>query len=244
VQRLLPLALVYLVVAAAYFAMSLCQWAMRAHDSGPAPTRNRLMADVRDGWTATRRSRPLFLIVICFAIYNVAYGAGFYIVLPRLAGDELQGGVAGYGLAVAMYGAGGIVGNIVLGLISVSDKFRTVLLGFAFMTVGFAAFGFVPDLTTLLLVCALSSLGLPMMDVCMPALIHELVEPTHHGRVYATWRYLAEIGITIGIVSAGPMVDWLGPSYAALFYAAAVTPFVCAFAVLVRRSQSPRLGPA
>jgi hypothetical protein len=83
-----------------------------------------------------------------------------------------------------------------------------------------------------------------MMDVCMPALIHELVEPTHHGRVYATWRYLAEIGITIGIVSAGPAVDWLGPSYAAVFYAALTAPVVCVFAVLVRRSQVQELRAA
>lgn len=244
VQRLLPLVLVYLVVSAAYFAMSLCQWLMCARGPEPGSTKNPLMADARDGWAATRRSRPLFLIVVCFAIYNVAYGAGFYIVLPRLAGDSLQGGVAGYGMAVAMYGAGGIVGNIVLGLISVRDKFRVVLLGFAFMTLGFAAFGLAPNITVLLVVCAVSALGLPMMDVCMPALIHELVEPTHHGRVYATWRYLAEIGITIGIVSAGPMVDLFGPSYAAAAYAALIAPVICVFAVLIRRSQMQAVGAA
>lgn len=242
VQRLFPLVLVYLIVSASYFAMSLCQWLMRVRGPDRGSTQNRLMADVREGWTATRRSRSLFLIVICFAIYNVTYGAGFYIILPRLAGDHLQGGVAGYGLAVAMYGAGGIVGNIVLGLISVRDKFRVVLLGFAFMTLGFAAFGLAPNMTVLLVVCAVSALGLPMMDVCMPALIHELVEPTHHGRVYATWRYLAELGITIGIVSAGPVVDLLGPSYAAILYAALIAPVVCVFFVLIHRSQAPRAG--
>ena len=74
-----------------------------------------------------------------------------------------------------------------------------------------------------------AAMGLPLMDICLPSLIHELVPSEKMGRVVALWRYFAEIGMAAGFLMSGPIADWLGPRVTLLFSSLYAVPLTVVF---------------
>ena len=231
----------YLLVAISFAVMSFCELLFKPLALPAPPERSNLLTELKAGWMAARQNRPLFRLILCFALYNPAYGACFYVILPRLMGDDLGGGLDGFSLAVGAYGAGGLVGSIVFGAINLKDRIASTYLAFVIVAIGFLLLAFSPTVAVAVIICGVSALGLPMMDIYMTSLIHETINPEHYGKVYSLWRYLAEIGIAAGVLFGGPIADVLGTKITLMVFAASVFIVVLAFVVLPRVSANRRI---
>lgn len=221
----------YLLVAISFGVMSVCQLLFKPLTSPRQSTSGSLVTQLKDGWMAARQSQPLFRLILCFALYNPAYGACFYVILPRLMGSDLGGGLDGFSLAVGAFGAGGLIGSLVFGAINLKDRVACTYGAFVILATGFLLLAFSPTVAVAVLICGVSALGLPMMDICMASLIHEGVDPGHYGKVYSFWRYLAEMGLAVGVLLGGPIADTLGTSMALVIFAVSVFVVVLLFAL-------------
>ncbi|MEF9902478.1 MFS transporter [Streptomyces sp. P9-A2] len=72
-----------------------------------------LLADLRDGWQEFSNRPWLWGIVIQFSIANAVVGAADAVYGPLVARDHL-GGAAPWGLALAFFGAGTVLGALVM----------------------------------------------------------------------------------------------------------------------------------
>ena len=230
----------YLLVGISFAVMSICELLFRPLTLRGPSKRSNLPTELKAGWKAARENKPLFHLILCFALYNPAYGACFYVILPRLMGNDLGGGLDGFSLAVGAYGAGGLVGSIVFGAINLRDRVASTYVAFVIVAMGFLLLAFSPTVAVAVIICGVSALGFPMMDISMTSLIHETVNPEHYGKVYSLWRYLAEIGIAVGVLFGGPIADLLGTNITLMFFAASVFVVVLTFVLGPRFAASRR----
>lgn len=219
----------YLLVGASFAVMSICELLFKPLTLPPPSKRRSLPSELKEGWMAARQNRPLFLLILCFALYNPAYGACFYVVLPRLMGADLGGGLDGFTFAIVAYGAGGLIGSMVFGAIGMRDRVAHAYVAFVVVAIGFFLLAFSPTVAAAIVICGVSALGLPMMDICLASLIHEGVSSEHYGKVYSLWRYLAEIGIAVGVFFGGPIADLLGTKITLIGFAVSVFVVVAGF---------------
>jgi DHA3 family macrolide efflux protein-like MFS transporter len=229
----------YLLTAASFAVMSICELFFRPLYAASVAVRRSLADDLKEGWREARKNKPLFRLLLCFALYNPAYGACFYVILPRLMGGDLGGGLDAFNLAVGAYAAGGLIGSMVFGTIAIGDKVKWVYAAFIIVALGFLLLGVAPSIGVAAMICGISALGLPIMDIFIPSLIHEGVSVEHNGKIYALWRYLAEIGIAVGVFCGGPIADYLGTQATLAAFAVSVFLIVAVF-VLSQRGRGAR----
>ncbi|MGH8429596.1 MAG: hypothetical protein ACREUF_04245 [Solimonas sp.] len=164
----------------------------------------------RDTWDEARRDRELFCAILFSGAYTVAHGASYWVLIPRLLLDHLSLGTAGLALVIAGFGAGGLLGNLALLTSRYSGQVSLVGLGMAMASTAFFSFAFVGSEWTAVIAAVLGGLALPMMDVSMQVLIHQRAARDHWGRIFALWRYVAEVGIGIGLLIGGPIAELIG----------------------------------
>lgn len=75
--------------------------------------------------------------------------------------------IGAYGYAIAAYGVGNLLSNIVLGSLSVRRLSVVMFLGWVIVGTGFFWIAFAPDLVTLMVASAFTALGGPM-DLTRP----------------------------------------------------------------------------
>jgi predicted MFS family arabinose efflux permease len=123
------------------------------------------------------------------------------------------------------------------------DRAKYAYAAFVIVAIGFLLLAFSPNITAAVAVCCVSALGLPMMDICLASMIHEGVDAKHYGKVYALWRYLAEIGIAVGVFFGGPIADALGTKATLVGFAVSVFIVVFGFGFWSARSRRSAADP-
>jgi MFS family permease len=212
-QAIVPAPALFVVVTAALAWMA---WVARglvlARPAAPS-TRRSLGADLRAGWAALRAEPALLALVACFALYNIAYATAYYVLLPRLFGSDAEGGGTMYGIAVAAFGLGSLLSNIVLPHSRRSTE-RTIFASFLWLGLWFSALAFEPPTAVALLLVHIAGWAIPAMDIGMSSMVNERIAMGDQGKVFVFFRYLAECGMGAGLLIGGWLTDSMGSQVA------------------------------
>jgi predicted MFS family arabinose efflux permease len=168
-----------------------------------------LLHDLRVGWRAFSSHTWLWVIVVAFAFMNAAHVGVRDVLLPAIAKDEL-GGAGAYGLIVAGFGAGLVLGGLVV------LRWRPSRL----LLVGCAATACELPLVLLLaadaplplLVAAglLTGIGFEIFGVFWDVALQQNVPRDSLSRVYSYDALGSFVLIPLGLAVAGPAAATVG----------------------------------
>ena len=195
------------------------------------PTRQtaprRLRTDIAEGVRYLARHRLLRTLAICVGISNLASTAWF-AVLPLYAVEPGPMGLsaAGFGLLLAAFAAGSVVGSLVIDRLERRLGRRGTLLlassTFAWPSIVLALTASVPWVAAILLVSGALNIGWNVITVSL----RQRIVPDHLlGRVNAGYRLLAWGTMPLGAALAGFVGDRWGLT--AVFWTSAVLSAIC-----------------
>lgn len=185
--------------------------------------------------------KPILIVVLCFSVYNISYGAGF-VLLPILFGSEMGFGVEGYSAVIAGYASGAILSSFYFNMRNPIKIIYLPFLGFFLFALSLVFIAFSTNLSLAFIVGLFGGVGLPMMDIFVPTLIHFYGKPEHLGRIYAGWRMLVDIGMSIGFVLAGVLAEILSPSIALIVLSAPVLPVILFIGIKMNYETSENIS--
>jgi MFS transporter, DHA3 family, macrolide efflux protein len=169
-----------------------------------------IVSELSEAVRLVQRKRVIFWTMISYAVVNMAWSAAFVIGVPLLAKEVLKSGVGAYGLIVGAYGVGNVIGNLVVGSLTIRRRVLVMLLGHIVVGGGFLVMVSVPSLPVAMLGAALAALGGPMGDVIYTTLIQTAFPTNHLGKVYSLDMTVSNIGGMLGLALAGLLFQWLG----------------------------------
>ena len=179
----------------------------RSRASASEGVLERLLEDVRAGFSFLRESRPLLSVLSLFAVANVF--ASVYetlyrpLVLARTAGDEIA-----MATTQSLMGIGGIAAAVVVSPFGSPQKKMYAMLGsFALGSVFRAVFGINAGYSVMVASALLSSLLFTYGGSCSNALWQTKVPPELQGRVFTTRFALAKVLALFTRALSGPLAD-------------------------------------
>jgi predicted MFS family arabinose efflux permease len=202
---------------------------------GEAAGRAGVLADLREGAAALRRSVPVLLVVGADVAVSVVYGAQT-VLLVLLAGQ--LGSADGYGLMIAAIGAGGLVGAMLGGRAAGMHRSTTVLVGAMLaVAVAMAALGLSTSLPVAMALAAVGGSGAIVVEILSETRMQRLLDEAVLARAYGLALPAALAGIVVGALLAGPLVSAIGLRAAFVATGTAVALYAALVATL---SASPR----
>jgi MFS family permease len=195
-----------------------------------APVSPRLGSEIRAGISFIARQPVLRLAVAFYSTYVILFSAWpavmlFYVTVDRrLAVDA-------YGLVIAGYGAGGLMGTLVAARVIGRRVGVTVLLG----AVAAGALTIVTatqaSVSVLLALTVVASIG-DILVVVGYATLRATVTPDRLlGRVASTSRTLSNCGQALGYLGAGLLLDRFGGTGTLVMIGGGVVTAACLFAL-------------
>lgn len=172
-------------------------------------------AEIASAMRVVRAHRLLAWALGSNGISNIAWGAAFTVGAPLLAARVLAGHVGAYGLIVGAYGIGNVVGNIVIGSLTIQRRVAMLFAGRLVLGGGFLIMAMATNLTVAMLGAAVAALGGPMGDIVMLTMIQHDLPANQIGKVYSLRVTVSSAGMALGLLLAGPL-------YAALPVSAAI----------------------
>jgi MFS family permease len=136
---------------------------------------------------------------------NATWAAGFQVGGVLLASRTLGTGISGYGYLVGAYGAGNVVGNLLVGSVHVERKVMAIFAAKLALGGGFLLMAFAPSLPVAMLGAALAAMGGPVGHLPLVALLQTEFPPERAGRVFALRFMVDNAGVAAGLVLAAPL---------------------------------------
>lgn len=218
-------------------ALSLAAVARRANmPVAPPVARQTMGRAIRDGLGYVGRHETLRVAISLRMIANALW-ALLTIGMPVIVSARFHDDIGGYGAMIAAFGAGTLVGSLVIGNVGVGDHLLAVgFLAWVIVGVGFVAVAAAPALPIAVLATALIGLGTPLAIVPVDTFIGQRVPQELRARVYAV-RYVAVEGVAIlALLPAGLLLERL-PVDRALGPAGVALALLSALAAIAFRSR-------
>jgi predicted MFS family arabinose efflux permease len=234
-----PVGLVFLVNAGTFLVSALAVASLRASDAFAAPKvaeRNHLLAQMRQGARALWENRLAMQLVSADLICSFLYGVETVVLM--LVSARLGMSTQGYGLLLAMIGAGGVLGSMLAARVARVAQVPTVIAVLLVLSaVPLAVLPLTSSLTIGLLITSVMGTSSMLVEILTETILQRSLDEAVFGRAYG-FAFPASIGgIAIGAAIAGPLVAWFGLATAMLLIAAAVTAYA---ATLARSSHGHR----
>jgi MFS family permease len=218
-------ALAILAVRGAHHLPSRPTAALSSDTGDVAPeTKPALLADIKAGARYAAADPAIRTLLVLSAAFNLAINGPIAVGLPWLADQRFAADASVFGLMLAGFGLGALIGALVAGSLHQAPKQGTLLLTIASsLGIGMAAIGFAPAPLVVLLILAAMGLGIGYLNVVVIAWLQAHVEPSMIGRVMGL-AMLASFGLgPVSLAVAGILVDW---SATVLFVGAGLLIFV------------------
>ena len=202
-------ALTYILSAACILALGR-RFAWRPQrPAGSATGLRGILGDIAGALALVRDNPVMFWAIALLGLCSVAWGVAFMVGAPMLADRVFGAGAATYGWIAAAYGAGNVVSNLVMAVVRVERRVLVLFAGGVIYGGGLLLFGFSPNVPTALACAAFAAIGGPMTDVTI-LVIMQTEFPAHQiGKVFSLRTTVSSVGISIGLVLAGPLYAWL-----------------------------------
>lgn len=241
-QLFLPVPSLYVAAALALGVMACCSHSFSVHNPVRIAPSSRIADDVRVGWRELRADRPLFYTILCCVLYNPVYAVAYWVLLPRFCSMEMGGGGSLYSMAIALFNAGALASNIMLGISGVRSVRRGLLLGFLILGCSLSLLSLATSAWGVFLLVALAATGLPLMDIGVAALINERIARGHQGKVFTLFRYGVEVGLAVGLLGGALLAGTFGSRASFALLGVYTVPVVAVFAWVLRERPRPRAG--
>jgi predicted MFS family arabinose efflux permease len=136
---------------------------------------------------------------------------GILTVTLVLVGRKVGAGAGGYGLLLAGFGIGGVIGAGVTARLDAPARWRRTL-GVAMALVGLplVALGLVPSLAAAMVLALLGGGGMIVGEVLAETALPRLLDDEVLARAYGLVFPISISGIVVGSLIAGPLVSLLG----------------------------------
>ncbi len=234
--RLVGVIHLFTVDAVSYLASFLFMWRMRHREVHPEKRpdmRDTLRSTLRsalEGLRLMHKDRRLRVLLLITAADNLFIMGPATVGIPIFIRDELGGGAQQYALIMTAFALGMLIGTFLLN--TFARKLRNSrLLAWGIVLDGLT---FLPMLWThrlpmMYAVILVHSLVIPWITIPRPTLVHLIVEPKYHGRVFALIN-LCVTGLTaLSLGLTGLLADWIGMPriYAGIAIAAALCGIPC-----------------
>ncbi|HEX6778691.1 MAG TPA: MFS transporter, partial [Ktedonobacterales bacterium] len=170
-----------------------------------------IAGDIAGAIHQVRRHSPIMWGITANGLSNLAWAAAFTVGVPLLAEHVVGGSVGVYGLIVGAYGIGNVIGNLIIGSVTIHRRIRVMLLGQMILAVGFLVMISVPVLPVTLLGSALAATGGPMTDIPLLLMIQTDLPTNQIGKVYSLSTVLEYGGSMLGLMLAIPLFRYLSP---------------------------------
>ncbi len=214
-------ALVIAVDAASYAVsgLALARLRLRETTQRAAPPRNSLLRDLAEGWAEFTSHPWLWPQTVQFALFNLVTW-GPYLVLGPVLADQYLGGARAWGVVLACYGGGAILG----GLLALGRRPRRPMLVCTLTTFGFA----LPPLAVALRLplpatagaALVAGLGIAFGGAFATTVEQRLISPDALSRVGAINMVGAFAFGPVAFIAAGPAAAAFGPRAVLAFGAA------------------------
>ncbi|MBH5333712.1 MFS transporter [Streptomyces pactum] len=203
-----------------------------------------MLHDMREGWREVASRRWLWSIVVQFSVVNAVIGAADAVYGPLVAEDHL-GGARSWGMALAAFGAGTVLG----GLLMTRWKPRRLLLAGTLCVFPFAlpsaALAVPLPLSLLIVVMFVSGASIEVFGVSWMTALHQEIPEEKLSRVSAYDWFGSVSMMPVATALAGPAETAVGRT-TALWGCAALTVALTAAVLtvpevrrLTRRSPAP-----
>jgi predicted MFS family arabinose efflux permease len=190
------------------------------HADGDSPVGSSAVADIMGGVRALRGAPTAVRLIAADTLCSAVYG--MLTVTFVLIGRRLGAGNGGYGVLLAAYGVGGVVGANVIGRLVAPQRWRTtVMVALLLVATSLLALGTALSLTQALIASMLGGGGLVMGEVLSDTALPVLLDDAVVARAYGLALPVSVAGIAAGSLAAGPLVAAAGTTGA--FAIAAVT---------------------
>jgi MFS family permease len=180
-----------------------------------------VLAEIRDGARALSSAptaiRLIAADVTCSAVY------GLLTVTLVMVSRRVGAGDGGYGILLGAFGAGGVIGAIVLGRLKTGAHWRRALTaGLALVSLAIAGLGIAPVLPVALALALAGGGGMVVGEILTDTAMPRMLDDEVLARAYGLAFPASIAGIVIGSLVAGPIVSVLGPSGALIAAGASV----------------------
>jgi MFS family permease len=193
----------------------------RKHKPSVLPT-ERIMGGIRTGLRYVRHSPPLRAVLFRTAAFMVG-ASGMWAVLPLLVRNQLGMGATGFGLLLACFGTGAVIGGTMLPWASRRMSRDAIV---ALNTVVFAAFSaalaLIHYIPAVCLVMAIGGAAWTTTMSCLNVAAQLSVPQWVQGRALSCYQIVMQGGMAIASAIWGEVAEHWGISGALLFAAASM----------------------
>jgi MFS family permease len=209
----------YIAVTILYVAALLLSLGMAGRPAGTKASSAHPMADLAEGFRyAWNKPELLGAFALVFLVNLLAFPIVFGL-LPYVAKDVYGAGQIGLGYLAAAFWLGSLAGSLLVGAgRSAAGAARTMLWAGGLWFMANLFFGLTSTLWTGVAVLGFAGL---MQGLCMTPLAAMMLRTSAEsmrGRVMGV-RSLAIWGLPLGLLAAGPLVEWLGFRTTSVLYA-------------------------
>jgi MFS family permease len=196
-------AVTFLLVLAALAAVS-------PRAAVPAPDDEHWLRQFAEGWRYTRARDALFLPVLTTTLISL-FGTSLLQLAAAFADEDFDVGKGAYGLLVAAYGAGAIVGAVLMS--AYGDhvrRSRTATIGLSVFCIGILLLAAAPAYVYGLSALFVMGVSYLMVSVSMNTSIQVRVEEHYRGRVLSIYLMGLLAGVPLGALAEGRLADVIG----------------------------------
>jgi predicted MFS family arabinose efflux permease len=171
--------------------------------------RERYVEELRAGFRFLRSDRTLVVLVAVVTLTNL-FDSISVVALPVLA-NRVYGTATSLGLMMGAVGAGSVVGA--LAFASFGERFsrrRVFCWGFLGVTAWYPVAAAFPPLGFVVGAKAFSGLASGPLNPVIDTVFYERVPDGMRGRVLGVTQASAWMAMPLGVLLAGPLVDWVG----------------------------------
>jgi MFS family permease len=180
-----------------------------------------VLADLRDGARALLGAPAAIRLIAADVTCSCVYG--LLSVTLVIVSRRVGAGDGGYGLLLGAFGAGGVIGAVMLGRLRPGAHWRRALaVGLALVALALAGLGIAPALPVALALALAGGGGMVVGEILTDAALPRMLDETVLARAYGLTYPASIAGIVIGSLIAGPLVALLGASGALIIAGAAV----------------------
>ncbi len=164
-------------------------------------------------WHILRRSALIQVAFTIAVIANLTFGGMVEVALPVLAHSYLNAGATGFGLMLAAFGAGALLGSVVTGMLNklrhrgIVSLLAALAQALAITLIPYSG-GLIGAMLCLLLMGIMNS----VTNVLFITLMQENLPRTHLGRFMSIILFASFGSYPISVLLAGILINYTGPT--------------------------------
>ena len=232
---------VFAIDAISFAVSAAALWSLRMN-LPPREAHGSFAGDLAAGWREVRKQRWLPPSLLAFAFVNLSF-ASFMVLGPATMQAE-YGGAADWGLILAAFGLGGLIGGAAALRWKPSRPLIAVFVLMALNAVRLTVLAFGPPLAAILVFVTVAAAATTLGDTIWHTTVQTNVPARSLSRVSSYDWMVSLLFFPVGAAVAGPLAEAVGTSTALFIFAAISSiPSILVLLLPAVRSITRRDGP-